>query len=332
MHTPELDFRNALLDAAKRCRQIGYNPTAFIGMINSSSAVDAAKTLLAKRNTSDGFTELWQKSRLDLTVEAMVLKPEWQGMFSPLELATARRRLAEVNYRAPWDTVSADSPTRLSETSDSDEIKSLLEALDASRSDRSESKRIRIRLRELGYTGDLGQQPSTPTTRSAAVPHASGQSPASAHLISPPFNDAGSLLARIRSLAGLPERNHEDVVKDLLIRLGYSARDIVFQRGRIDLSIQTEAGSTAAVFEVKRTIASSSEHASARRQGMDYASQTGAPFVVITDGDRYEIYDRRKGHDYTTMLCGRFQLTTFRDEDVKVLDLLRPEHLRAARS
>lgn len=58
---------------------------------------------------------------------------------------------------------------------------------------------------------------------------------------------------------------------------------------------------------------------------MDYACQTGAPFLVITDADRYKIYDRRRGLDFETMLCGRFQLTEFDPAANAVLDLLRAQ-------
>jgi len=57
---------------------------------------------------------------------------------------------------------------------------------------------------------------------------------------------------------------------------------------------------------------------------MDYSAQTGAPMLVITDADRYEIYDRRRGMDFDTMFCGRFQLTHFDPDTSPVLDLLRP--------
>ncbi len=117
----------------------------------------------------------------------------------------------------------------------------------------------------------------------------------------------------------------EDVVKDLLIRLGHPINLIVFQRGRVDLSLQEGSGRIAAVFEVKRSIASESERAAARRQTMDYACQTGAPVLVITDADRYEIYDRRRGLDFDKMFCGRFQLTQFDPPSTAVLDLLRPQ-------
>lgn len=116
----------------------------------------------------------------------------------------------------------------------------------------------------------------------------------------------------------------EDVVKDLLVRLGHSPERIVFQRGRIDLTVHDGAGGVFIVFEVKRSVASEAERAAARRQAMDYPCQTGAPLLVVTDVDRYEVYDRRRGFDFDAMHCGRFQLTQFDPATAPVLDLLRP--------
>jgi hypothetical protein len=47
---------------------------------------------------SDGFTALWRAKRLDLTVEAHVLKPEFESLFTSDELGIARSRLAEYGH------------------------------------------------------------------------------------------------------------------------------------------------------------------------------------------------------------------------------------------
>lgn len=60
----------------------------------------AAKQLLAVDKPSQGFTELWERGRLDLTVEALVLRPEFSPLFTRSELRTARRRLEEFGYES----------------------------------------------------------------------------------------------------------------------------------------------------------------------------------------------------------------------------------------
>jgi hypothetical protein len=229
-----------------------------------------------------------------------------------------------VKYRAPWD----DGATTAAPANGA-EVEALLAELAATNGDVAAGKRIRSRLRALGHLGGLRQRENDierGMARSALSKPAETEP-----VVLPPISDAAAFIERIRSLAGLPERNHEDVVKEFLTRLGHDPSAIVFQKGRIDVSVLTQDRKTAAVFEVKRTIAVESERVGGRRQGMDYAGQTGAPIVVVTDGDRYEVYDRRRGHDYDAMLSGKFQLTAFRESDSSVLNLLRVEQLRNVR-
>jgi len=142
-------------------------------------------------------------------------------------------------------------------------------------------------------------------------------------VILPNIRDAESFISHIRSIIDQPERNKEDAVKELLVRLGHPTNRIVFQQGRVDLSLRDSSGKPAFVFEVKRSIASRSEQDKALRQALHYANQTGAQFIVITDGDRYTIYDRHRGYDLGSQFCGSFQLTQFYAADEAVLDLLR---------
>jgi hypothetical protein len=165
---------------------------------------------------------------------------------------------------------------------------------------------------------------SKPVGRKEVVPKKS-PTPGSekTNTILPPLPDAGGFIERVKSVIGQPERNMEDVVKELLVRLGHPPNRIVFQRGRVDLTLQDGSGKPVFVFEVKRSIASESERNKALRQALDYANQTGAQFIVITDADRYRIYDRHRGYDFASQFCGSFQLTSFDAASEAVLDLLR---------
>ncbi len=64
-------------------------------MLQEHGGLDTADRLLRSAEISYGFTELWMLGRLDLTVEALVLKPEFADLFSETELATARQRMAK---------------------------------------------------------------------------------------------------------------------------------------------------------------------------------------------------------------------------------------------
>ena len=68
------------------------------------TGVGAAHRLLEQEEPSAGLMRLWDMHLLDHSLEAIVLKPEYASLFSAEERATARRKLADLEYRAPWDT------------------------------------------------------------------------------------------------------------------------------------------------------------------------------------------------------------------------------------
>lgn len=78
--------------------EAGYTATRLLELVSQLGGVNAARQLLAAPKPSDGFTTLWEKGRLDLSVEAHVLKPEFAQLFSREESDIARRRLAEYGY------------------------------------------------------------------------------------------------------------------------------------------------------------------------------------------------------------------------------------------
>ena len=83
-------------------KAIHYRPTQFYRMVIEYGGVETAHRLIDKEST-EGFTKLWEKGRLDLSVEALVLKPEFALLFDEVERKKAREKLAEYRYKAPWD-------------------------------------------------------------------------------------------------------------------------------------------------------------------------------------------------------------------------------------
>ena len=73
--------------------RIHYNAQRFAQMLHELGGVEAAKRLLLGPTTSDGFTKLWEHGLLALSVEAHVLLPWYEGLFTPEERANARYRL-----------------------------------------------------------------------------------------------------------------------------------------------------------------------------------------------------------------------------------------------
>lgn len=107
MNNLEKRFHAAMLDFAHRShREAGYNPTVIIDMIHKHGGVEAAKTVLHTEPVPEGYTNLWERKRLDLTVEALIHDhPEYHPLFTDEERAIARRRLEEYKYPPVIDPV-----------------------------------------------------------------------------------------------------------------------------------------------------------------------------------------------------------------------------------
>lgn len=94
-------FHEEMLDVYHRAKtECKYNANRFLQMVSESGGFVAARTLLASPTVSEGFAALWQCGRLDLTVEALVLRAPWSALFTEQELTTARERLTELGYSA----------------------------------------------------------------------------------------------------------------------------------------------------------------------------------------------------------------------------------------
>ena len=70
----------------------------FVGMLGHYGGLGTAQRLLASTQPSTGFTALYERGRLDLTVEALVVTPEFTGLLREEEIDIARQRLG----RVPW--------------------------------------------------------------------------------------------------------------------------------------------------------------------------------------------------------------------------------------
>lgn len=79
-------------------REIGYNPTRFNEMVADHGGPEAVRQLLEGRDASDGFTTLWEAGRLEMSVEAAVLLPWYELLYTDDERAVARRRLVEHRF------------------------------------------------------------------------------------------------------------------------------------------------------------------------------------------------------------------------------------------
>lgn len=92
-------FHAAMVEVYVRAKsEAGYTANRFLTMVTDQGGYEAARTLLHASSVSEGYTALWERNRLDLTVEAVILKPEWIDLFSPEERNIARERLTQYGY------------------------------------------------------------------------------------------------------------------------------------------------------------------------------------------------------------------------------------------
>lgn len=79
-------------------KELKYNANRFMQLVVEKGGLQAAKQLIAKEGGTYGFEVLWENNRLDLSVEAHVLKPEYSTLFSDEEKEICRNRLIEFRY------------------------------------------------------------------------------------------------------------------------------------------------------------------------------------------------------------------------------------------
>lgn len=103
----EMRFHERMLELYRKAKdECGYNAIRFLQMAIELGGVQAAKALLRAPGYSDGFTTLWERGHLDLSMEAVVIQDPWRELFSAKELATAERRLRELGYAPSSDDSS----------------------------------------------------------------------------------------------------------------------------------------------------------------------------------------------------------------------------------
>lgn len=89
-------FARAMRDVYERARkEASYTATYFLRMIADLGPMETARRLLHSAKPSEGFTALWERGRLDLTVENVVLQSQFADLFTDDERDLARSRLAE---------------------------------------------------------------------------------------------------------------------------------------------------------------------------------------------------------------------------------------------
>ena len=93
------DFEAAIHHViSQTLKDTSYRPSYFIQMVADRGAYDASLSLIRASKPSDGFTKLWELKRLDLTVEAVAVRPEFANLFTSDDIKVSNRRLAQYGY------------------------------------------------------------------------------------------------------------------------------------------------------------------------------------------------------------------------------------------
>lgn len=99
----EINFHKDMLNIYEEARKVGYNASRFIQMVANQGGLNVAKKFIQNSNPSDGFVSLWELNRLDLTVESLILKGEYESLFSASERQIVIKRLKEYGFEIPQE-------------------------------------------------------------------------------------------------------------------------------------------------------------------------------------------------------------------------------------
>ena len=93
-------FDEAMHDVYRRAlKEANYKASRFLDMLFQHRGVQTARILIHAKHVSEGYTALWERGRLDLTVEAVIHNnPKWHVLFSKDELTICQKRLRSYEY------------------------------------------------------------------------------------------------------------------------------------------------------------------------------------------------------------------------------------------
>jgi hypothetical protein len=78
-----------------------FSAPLFAELLREHGGLETARRFLHSLDYAPGFTKLWERNRLDLTVEAVIAgEAKWHPLFTPEEIEICRKRLREYGYPA----------------------------------------------------------------------------------------------------------------------------------------------------------------------------------------------------------------------------------------
>ena len=94
-------FDQAMLSIYNRAvAEANYRPSVFFRMLSEHGGYETARRLIHASNVSEGYVKLFERGRLDLTVEAVIIDNQlWHELFRDDELDICRKRLHAYGYK-----------------------------------------------------------------------------------------------------------------------------------------------------------------------------------------------------------------------------------------
>lgn len=80
-------------------KEARFSAPLFGELLKEHGGIETARRFIHSPDFAPGFTALWERKRLDLTVEAVIVEePRWHPLFTAEELEICRSRLKEYGY------------------------------------------------------------------------------------------------------------------------------------------------------------------------------------------------------------------------------------------
>jgi hypothetical protein len=98
----EDDFDQRMQEVYRAGKREGrYSAPLFAELLKTQGGLKTAQRFLHSPDYAAGFTALWERKRLDLTVEAVIVsEAKWHPLFTAEEIEICRKRLKEYGYSA----------------------------------------------------------------------------------------------------------------------------------------------------------------------------------------------------------------------------------------
>lgn len=99
MNTLEQQLQQELIHTVEQHNLVcGWNPARFLQSVNQYGAVSVLRRMLAQGKTSESFERLAEQGRLELSIEALIVKKQYAPLFTDKEVNACFDSLCQYGY------------------------------------------------------------------------------------------------------------------------------------------------------------------------------------------------------------------------------------------